>query len=251
MLPDTGIDDVKQQRNAEYAKHINDPVLSSLNMEGISLLFYLQFDINCDKVQMRPYHFLLARPSFVLRWQPAYAGREFRSTSIFQTDRNSASDFKLGQEESVTDSSFEFQCDSMTLEKTVMEHIEKSMFPAWFLFVTEISPWKRRLFYITQEIWSMFWVEIFVIRQIWVAGNRHKYVRNKTIIQIKVNILPNYNKNEIFGYNTKVNNSYKIFVRTDELNSKNVCYRSVWFITFSHIANVLLISADVLRIRRT
>jgi hypothetical protein len=34
MLPDTGIDDVKKQRNAEYAKHINDPVLSSLNMEG-------------------------------------------------------------------------------------------------------------------------------------------------------------------------------------------------------------------------
>jgi hypothetical protein len=32
MLPDTGIDDVKKQRNAEYAKHINDPVLSSLKM---------------------------------------------------------------------------------------------------------------------------------------------------------------------------------------------------------------------------
>jgi hypothetical protein len=40
MLPDTGIDDVKKQRNAEYAKHINDPVLSSLKMEGIRLLFY-------------------------------------------------------------------------------------------------------------------------------------------------------------------------------------------------------------------
>jgi hypothetical protein len=39
MLPDTGIDDVKKQRNAEYAKHINDPVLSSLKMEGIRLLF--------------------------------------------------------------------------------------------------------------------------------------------------------------------------------------------------------------------
>jgi hypothetical protein len=38
MLPDTGIDDVKKQRNAEYAKHINDPVLSSLKMEGIRLL---------------------------------------------------------------------------------------------------------------------------------------------------------------------------------------------------------------------
>jgi hypothetical protein len=39
MLPDTGFDDVKKQRNAEYAKHINDPVLSSLKMEGIRLLF--------------------------------------------------------------------------------------------------------------------------------------------------------------------------------------------------------------------
>jgi hypothetical protein len=39
MLPDTGIDDVKKQRNAEYAKHVNDPVLSSLKMEGIRLLF--------------------------------------------------------------------------------------------------------------------------------------------------------------------------------------------------------------------
>jgi hypothetical protein len=39
MLPDTGIEDVKKQRNAEYAKHINDPVLSSLKMEGIRLLF--------------------------------------------------------------------------------------------------------------------------------------------------------------------------------------------------------------------
>jgi hypothetical protein len=39
MLPDTGIDDVKKQRNAEYAKHINDLVLSSLNMEGLRLLF--------------------------------------------------------------------------------------------------------------------------------------------------------------------------------------------------------------------
>jgi hypothetical protein len=38
MLPDTGIDDVKKQRNTEYAKHINDPVLSSLKMEGIRLL---------------------------------------------------------------------------------------------------------------------------------------------------------------------------------------------------------------------
>jgi hypothetical protein len=40
MLPDTGIDDVKKQRNAEYAKYINDPVLSSLKMEGIRLLLY-------------------------------------------------------------------------------------------------------------------------------------------------------------------------------------------------------------------
>jgi hypothetical protein len=39
MLADTGFDDVKKQRNAEYAKHINDPVLSSLKMEGVRLLF--------------------------------------------------------------------------------------------------------------------------------------------------------------------------------------------------------------------
>jgi hypothetical protein len=38
MLPDTGIDDVKKQRNAEYAKRINDPLLSPLKMEGIRLL---------------------------------------------------------------------------------------------------------------------------------------------------------------------------------------------------------------------
>jgi hypothetical protein len=43
MLPDTGIDDVKKQRNAEYAKHINDPVLSSLKMEGIRLLLLMYF----------------------------------------------------------------------------------------------------------------------------------------------------------------------------------------------------------------
>jgi hypothetical protein len=41
MLPDTGIDDVKKQRNAEYAKHTNDPVLSSLKMEGVCLLFFI------------------------------------------------------------------------------------------------------------------------------------------------------------------------------------------------------------------
>jgi hypothetical protein len=41
MLPDTGIDDVKKQRNAEYAKHINDPVLSSLKMEGIRLFIVM------------------------------------------------------------------------------------------------------------------------------------------------------------------------------------------------------------------
>jgi hypothetical protein len=41
MLPDTGIDDGKEQRNVEYAKHINDPVLSSLKMEGIRLLFIM------------------------------------------------------------------------------------------------------------------------------------------------------------------------------------------------------------------
>jgi hypothetical protein len=41
MLPDTGIDDVKKQRNADYAKHINDPVLSSLKVEGTRLLFFV------------------------------------------------------------------------------------------------------------------------------------------------------------------------------------------------------------------
>jgi hypothetical protein len=43
MLPDTGIDDVIKQRNAEYVKHINDPVISSLKMEGIRLLFLILF----------------------------------------------------------------------------------------------------------------------------------------------------------------------------------------------------------------
>jgi hypothetical protein len=42
MLPDTGIDDVKKQRNAEYAKHTNDPVLSSLKMEGTRSLFTIE-----------------------------------------------------------------------------------------------------------------------------------------------------------------------------------------------------------------
>jgi hypothetical protein len=46
MLPDTGIDDVKKQRNVEYAKHINDPVLSSLTMEGIRLLFFNIYVLN-------------------------------------------------------------------------------------------------------------------------------------------------------------------------------------------------------------
>jgi hypothetical protein len=43
MLPDTGIDDVKKQMNAEYAKHINDPVLSSLKMEGTRLYLLLLY----------------------------------------------------------------------------------------------------------------------------------------------------------------------------------------------------------------
>jgi hypothetical protein len=144
--------------------------------------FLSAVEISCDKIQMRPYHFLLARPSFVLRWLPAYARREFRSTSIFPKERDSASDFKLRQEDPVTDSSFEFQCDSKPLEEVLMDHIEKSIFPAWVLFVTEILPCTWRLFYIAQEFLSMFWVEIFVIWQIWVTGNRHKYVWNKTVM---------------------------------------------------------------------
>jgi hypothetical protein len=56
MLPNTGIDDVKKQRNAEYAKHINDPVLSSLKMEGIRFIIlfftiYLVSDIQRKKWQ--------------------------------------------------------------------------------------------------------------------------------------------------------------------------------------------------------
>jgi hypothetical protein len=62
MLPDTGIDDVKKQRNAEYAKHINDPVLSSLKMEGILLLFTLVFIfISVALVSLCQYLFKLVR----------------------------------------------------------------------------------------------------------------------------------------------------------------------------------------------
>jgi hypothetical protein len=50
MLPDTGIDYVKKQRNAEYAKHINDPVLSSLKMEGMRLLLCLLFTLLASRV---------------------------------------------------------------------------------------------------------------------------------------------------------------------------------------------------------
>jgi hypothetical protein len=52
MLPDTGIDDVKKQRNAEYAKHINDQVLSSLKMEGIRLLFISLVNVNRYQIQI-------------------------------------------------------------------------------------------------------------------------------------------------------------------------------------------------------
>jgi hypothetical protein len=52
MLPDTGIDDVKKQRNAEYAKHINDPVLSSLKMEGIRLLFRILWTAHPSRIQI-------------------------------------------------------------------------------------------------------------------------------------------------------------------------------------------------------
>jgi hypothetical protein len=48
MLHDTGIDDVKKQRNAEYAKHINDSVLSSLKMEGIRLLFQQSLNVSTN-----------------------------------------------------------------------------------------------------------------------------------------------------------------------------------------------------------
>jgi hypothetical protein len=51
MLPDTG-KKKKKQRNAEYAKHINDPVLSSLKMEGIGLLFFNVAALYVHVVQM-------------------------------------------------------------------------------------------------------------------------------------------------------------------------------------------------------
>jgi hypothetical protein len=58
MLPDTGIDDVKKQRNAEYANHIhvNDPVLSSLKMEGIRLLFFEPCSLT--NPDLRPSHII-------------------------------------------------------------------------------------------------------------------------------------------------------------------------------------------------
>jgi hypothetical protein len=60
MLPDTGIDNVKKQRNAEYAKHINDREISSLKMEGIRLLFFpkiIPFMRYCRKIlQSRESH---------------------------------------------------------------------------------------------------------------------------------------------------------------------------------------------------
>jgi hypothetical protein len=65
MLTDTGIDDVKKQRNAEYAKHINDPVLSSLKMEGICLLFF--FDVSvfecCQMPLFAIYKFWIYTPT--------------------------------------------------------------------------------------------------------------------------------------------------------------------------------------------
>jgi hypothetical protein len=72
MLPDTGIDDVKKERNAEYAKHVNDPVLSSLKMEGIRLLFKMyachfeKFSANVIVAQPRSFIELL-----ITRTRPA------------------------------------------------------------------------------------------------------------------------------------------------------------------------------------
>jgi hypothetical protein len=53
MLPDTGIDDVKKQRNAKYAEHINDPVLSLLKMEGIRLLFLWTYILSLGKTKSK------------------------------------------------------------------------------------------------------------------------------------------------------------------------------------------------------
>jgi hypothetical protein len=50
MLPDTGIDDVKKQRNAEYAKLINDPVLSSLKMKSIRFFPVAKINIRITRI---------------------------------------------------------------------------------------------------------------------------------------------------------------------------------------------------------
>jgi hypothetical protein len=60
MLPDTGIDDVKKQRNSEYAKHTNDPVFSSLKMEGIRLIFSFTRCLNINYIQPKGLHFATA-----------------------------------------------------------------------------------------------------------------------------------------------------------------------------------------------
>jgi hypothetical protein len=77
MLPYTGIDDVKKQRNAEYAKHINDAVLSSLKMEGIyvRLLFLWSFCIlnifqNCKLCWPAIRNFCQKLKSRSTRYQP-------------------------------------------------------------------------------------------------------------------------------------------------------------------------------------
>jgi hypothetical protein len=58
------IDDVKKQRNAEYAKHINDPVLSSLKMEGVRLLLYILY-LPIDFCNKYYYYLNVAYPSYI------------------------------------------------------------------------------------------------------------------------------------------------------------------------------------------
>jgi hypothetical protein len=60
MLPDPGIDDVKKQRNAEYAKHINNSVISSLKMEGIRLLILSLNSCHASSTTSRLYCQLVA-----------------------------------------------------------------------------------------------------------------------------------------------------------------------------------------------
>jgi hypothetical protein len=78
MLPDTGIDDVKKQRNAEYAKHINDPVLSSLKMEGVRLLFICNVRTACTFISR-----MILRETIISKFEAVKLGRNLQEVTIF------------------------------------------------------------------------------------------------------------------------------------------------------------------------